>query len=91
MGSMADTDSSYGWLYRVSKAALNMAVKSASFDYPKATLVAMCPGWVRTDMGGGSAPLAVEDSVAGMLKVVAGLGPEDSGTYRNYAGQVLPW
>ena len=91
MGSIAETDSSYGWLYRTSKAALNMAVKSAALDYPSATFVALCPGWVRTDMGGPNATVAVEDSVAGLLSVINGLKQEDSGTYRNYAGRTLAW
>lgn len=91
MGSIADVESSNGWVYRASKAALNMTVKSAAADYPKATLVAMCPGWVRTDMGGQDASLSVEESVAGMLKVIDSLIPADTGTYRNYAGQHLPW
>ncbi|HYD61163.1 MAG TPA: SDR family oxidoreductase [Noviherbaspirillum sp.] len=91
MGSIGETDTTYGWLYRTSKAALNMAVKSASLDYPSATFVVMCPGWVRTDMGGPNATLAVEDSVSGLLNVISGLKQEDSGTYRNYAGRTLSW
>jgi NAD(P)-dependent dehydrogenase (short-subunit alcohol dehydrogenase family) len=91
MGSIGETTTSYGWLYRTSKAALNMAVRSAALDYPAATFVAMCPGWVRTDMGGPNATLSVEDSVAGLLNVIATLKKEDSGTYRNYAGRVLAW
>lgn len=91
MGSIGETDATYGWLYRTSKAALNMAVKGASLDYPAATFVAMCPGWVRTDMGGPNASLSVEDSVAGMLNVISGLKQEDSGTFRNYAGRTLSW
>lgn len=91
MGSIGETDTTYGWLYRTSKAALNMAVKSAALDYPSAVFVAMCPGWVRTDMGGPNATLAVEDSVSGLLNVIGGLKQEDSGTYRNYAGRTLSW
>ncbi len=91
MGSIGETDTTYGWLYRTSKAALNMAVKSAALDYPSAVFVAMCPGWVRTDMGGPNATLAVEDSVSGLLNVIDGLKQEDSGTYRNYAGRTLSW
>lgn len=91
MGSIAEAESSHGWIYRASKAALNMAVRSASFDYPKATLLAMCPGWVRTDMGGEQATLAVEDSVAGMLEVVLARGLGDSGSFWNHAGRRVGW
>lgn len=91
MGSIGEASSSMGWVYRASKAALNMVVKSASFDYPKATLVAMCPGWVRTDMGGTGATLEVEDSVANMRKVIDSLKPADTGTYRNHSGRHLAW
>ncbi|MDB5761393.1 MAG: family oxidoreductase [Herminiimonas sp.] len=91
MGSIGNAQSSMAWVYRVSKAALNMALKTAAFDYPKATLVAMCPGWVRTDMGGPNASTSVEKSVGGMLQVIASLTRKDSGTYRNHAGQYLDW
>jgi NAD(P)-dependent dehydrogenase (short-subunit alcohol dehydrogenase family) len=91
MGSISEAGSSEGWVYRVSKAALNMAVKSAAYDYPKATFVAMSPGWVRTNMGGPSATLAVDESVSGMLQIVAALTIADTGTFRNYAGRQLAW
>lgn len=91
MGSIGETNSTHGWLYRTSKATLNMAVKSASLDYPSATFVALCPGWVKTDMGGPNATTSVEDSVRGLLNVIDGLKQEDSGTYRNYTGRTLSW
>ncbi|MGE5622100.1 MAG: SDR family oxidoreductase [Bacillota bacterium] len=91
MGSIAEAESSYGWVYRVSKAALNMAVKSAAFDYPQATFVALDPGWVRTDMGGQNAPTTVEESVSGLLQVLAGLDKSESGAYRSRANRHLAW
>ncbi|MGZ3237186.1 MAG: SDR family oxidoreductase [Burkholderiaceae bacterium] len=91
MGSIGDTTSSGGWTYRVSKAALNMAVKAASLDYPKAIMVAMCPGWVRTAMGGANATLTPQESVQGMLRVIDSLKTADTGTYRNHSGKHLAW
>jgi NAD(P)-dependent dehydrogenase (short-subunit alcohol dehydrogenase family) len=40
MAQIAGAGSSFGWLYRVSKAALNMAVAAARHDYPR-------PPWSR--------------------------------------------
>jgi NAD(P)-dependent dehydrogenase (short-subunit alcohol dehydrogenase family) len=91
MGSIVDASDSGGWVYRVSKAALNMAVRTASVDYPGAALVAMSPGWVKTGLGGKDAALTVEQSVSGMLGVIETLTPQDTGTFRDYAGAHLPW
>lgn len=91
MGSIAETQGSSVWTYRTSKAALNMAVKAASFDYPKATMVVMHPGWVKTDMGGPNASISVEESVGGMRRVIDTLSIRDSGTFWNQAGKALPW
>ena len=86
MGHIAGAHSSFGWLYRASKAALNMAVASARHDYPKAILAAMSPGWVRTDMGGASAPLSAQQSVTSMRAAIAALEPRDSGSFLDHDG-----
>jgi NAD(P)-dependent dehydrogenase (short-subunit alcohol dehydrogenase family) len=91
MGSVGEVESSFGWVYRASKAALNMVVKSASFDYPDATFVALSPGWVQTDLGGPNAEISVEDSVSGMLKVLFTLDHSESGTFRHYTSRELAW
>ncbi|MBS0307611.1 MAG: SDR family oxidoreductase, partial [Proteobacteria bacterium] len=91
MGSIAETASSGGWVYRTSKAALNMVVKTAAADYPQAMFLALCPGWVQTDMGGPGANITPQQSVAGMRTVIAALQPADSGTYRGHDGRVIPW
>lgn len=87
MGHIAGVGSSFGWTYRVSKAALNMAVAAAQHDYPAATLVALSPGWVQTDMGGPNAPLTVEQSVSAMRATVARLNRRHRGAFLNYDGR----
>ncbi|WP_406624263.1 SDR family oxidoreductase [Acidovorax sp. SDU_ACID1] len=84
IGSVPGSDS---WLYRTSKAALNMAVAAAQHDYPGATLVTIDPGWVQTDMGGAAAPLTVQASVRGMRETLAGLTPADKGRLLHHDGR----
>lgn len=80
-------------VYRSSKAALNNAMHGLSIAYKgdSMTVVVMHPGWVRTDMGGSSAPLAPDQAVASMRKVIAGLKPADSGRFINYDGTEIAW
>lgn len=91
LGSIASTDSSGTWMYRVSKAALNMALRAARGDYPDAVFIALNPGWVRTDMGGESAPVTVDRSVAGMRKVIASASTSDGGAFIDHDGRPVPW
>ena len=55
------------------------------------TALALHPGWVRTDMGGANAPVSPQESVAGMRRVIAESGPENSGTLLDFRGERLPW
>ena len=85
MSLLATADES-AWLYRVSKAALNMAVASASQQWPGVTLVALDPGWTQTEMGGPNAPVTLAQSAAGLMAVLEKLTPEDSGCLLRYDG-----
>jgi NAD(P)-dependent dehydrogenase (short-subunit alcohol dehydrogenase family) len=87
MSQIEGVSNSGSWLYRTSKAALNMAVAAAQHDYPDATLITIDPGWVQTDMGGEGAPLTVQDSVRGLRTTVASIGPADKGRLLHHDGR----
>lgn len=92
MGSLGLRASSDGWLYRASKAAVNSVLKDASLVFAgRATCVALHPGWVRTEMGGGGADLDVADSAAGLRRTLAALKPADNGCFFNVDGRPLAW
>ncbi|KAK9905692.1 hypothetical protein WJX75_004687 [Coccomyxa subellipsoidea] len=87
--------------YRASKSALNMETAALALDLHDEgiTIISICPGWVATDMGSSSAAamkiagpgLDAPTSIAGMLKVVEGLTLEQTGTFYNYQGNVVPY
>lgn len=79
--------------YAISKAAMNMmairtAEKLRSQGIP---LVAISPGWVRTDMGTKEAELSVEESVSSMIDTISELTMESSGRFLDRYGKDLPW
>ena len=83
-----------GWIaYRMSKAALNMFMRSAASELSRDgfTCVVIDPGWVRTAMGGKDAPLTTDASVEAMLRVIDGLRPSDSGRFLDRRGRDVPW
>ena len=79
--------------YATSKAALNMLAKglAATLASRGIIVVALSPGWVKTDMGGAAAPLSPQTSVSGLRKVIAGLRSADSGRFFSYDGSSIPW
>lgn len=91
MGSLQGTRSSDAALYRISKAALNMVVRTAQPEYPRACLVAMHPGWVQTEMGGANATLTPEHAVARMRQTLAHISPEQAGQFLSFDGSAIAW
>lgn len=93
MGSIGDNSRGAAYSYRVSKAALNMATRSLAIDYRAEGFICVVlhPGWVLTDMGGAGAPVTPEDSISGLLSVIDGLKPSDSGEHIDFTGVRVPW
>ncbi|MCG7982624.1 MAG: SDR family oxidoreductase [Candidatus Thiodiazotropha lotti] len=78
--------------YRLSKTALN-AVTRILADELKQTRIkinSVCPGWVRTRMGGDEASLAVEDGVKGIVWAATLLNDGPSGGFFRH-GEEIPW
>ena len=59
-GQLADMNGGRG-AYRVSKAALNALTRTLAWDERDVKINVMCPGWVRTDMGGSGASRSIEE------------------------------
>lgn len=92
LGSMS-LEGTFNVGYRISKAGLNKIAQCLAADLQGdgIAVVALHPGWVRTDMGGPDATLDVRDSARGLIDVMDELTPRGSGGYLDYKGETLPW
>ena len=79
--------------YRSSKAAANKVMQVMALELKARGMIVcpMHPGWVRTDMGGPTAAISVEESALGLLEVIDRLGLEDSGRFWTWDGVEHPW
>ena len=86
--------------YRMSKAAVNMALRAMHADLKGDTdglvIGLIAPGQVQTELllasgfrGPGS--ITVEESVDGLVNVIANINAENVGLPVNYNGQEIPW
>lgn len=93
MGSIGENTSGGAYIYRSSKAALNMVSKSMAVDLaPRGiTVVVFHPGWVKTDMGGPQAAITPAESVEGMRFVIDRLTTKDNGKFYAFDGREIPW
>jgi len=79
--------------YRISKTAVNRAVKIMSVDKAlgKSIVVAIAPGHNKTDMGGNKAKLSPEESMKKVKTLIESLTPKHDGGFWYYDGKKLPW
>ena len=93
MGSVEDNTSGGYYGYRASKAALNAIGKSLAIDLaPRGiSVVLLHPGYVATDMVGGSGDVSPEQAAKQLIERIDALTPERSGTFQHANGATLPW
>ncbi|KAJ3313954.1 hypothetical protein HDV04_001260 [Boothiomyces sp. JEL0838] len=100
LGSIELNGSGKNFGYKMSKAALNMAIKGLSIELkPKGTFVltigivvaAIHPGYVQTGMNNGKGELTPEYSASMMAKVIENLNEATSGKLFNFDGTVIPF
>lgn len=93
MGSMEDNTSGGYYGYRMSKAAVNAAGRSLAMDLrgQGVTVLLLHPGYVRTDMTGGSGDVSADESAAGLIARMDEATPADTGTFVHANGTRLPW
>jgi NAD(P)-dependent dehydrogenase (short-subunit alcohol dehydrogenase family) len=93
MGSIAENTSGSYYGYRMSKAAVNMAMKSLSEDLKERGISVMVlhPGYVATDMTSHQGPVSPADAVKGLLARIDELELSASGSFRHAQGREIPW
>lgn len=94
-GSISNNTNGQRELYRGSKAALNMFMRSFAARHAGAgsqrALVLMAPGWVRTALGGPEARLTIEESVPSLVNVLLSKQGTPGLQYVDYLGRTVPW
>jgi NAD(P)-dependent dehydrogenase (short-subunit alcohol dehydrogenase family) len=99
VGSIGDNGLGGWYGYRAAKAALNQLVRTAAIEarrtHPVSVLVALHPGTVETELAPaqrlGHPAVSAEVAAGNILRVLDGLGPEDSGGFYDWKGEVVPW
>ena len=92
-GSIANRTRSGGYAYSSSKSDLNMMTKTLSNELKEMNIivVAIHPGWVKTDMGGKNAPLELVSSITCIINVIDSLSMTDTGKFLDWQKNEVQW
>ncbi|GAB3100414.1 SDR family oxidoreductase [Lysobacter terrae] len=93
MSSLSEDPDFHSPSYRISKTAQNMATKmlARALEPRGITVIALCPGWVLTDMGGSGAQITAGESVSELLDTIAAATPKRSGGFFDRFGKAMAW
>lgn len=92
MGALGEGMGGTAPAYRISKTALNGLTAYIHAEYGPRGIIAnsVCPGWVRTDMGGQGAPRSVEEGADGIVWLARFKPGSPSGLFWRDR-HVIPW
>jgi NAD(P)-dependent dehydrogenase (short-subunit alcohol dehydrogenase family) len=92
-GSISKRKQKGKYSYCVSKAGLNMVSKILSNDLHdmKITVIALQPGWIKTDMGGPEAPLEIDETISKIIDLIDKIDHSDTGKFLKWDGTEIPW
>ena len=92
-GSVTNNERGMREVYRASKAALNMSMRSfaARQSEPRRAMVLLAPGWIRTELGGPDAPYTVEESTPRLIEILLAKRRRPGLEYLDRDGQQVPW
>jgi len=92
-GSVTNNESGGYDVYRASKAALNTLMRSYAARHASdgRSLLLLAPGWIRTDMGGPSAPFSIEESVPILVATIEAQRGKRGLQYIDRHGHTVPW
>jgi NAD(P)-dependent dehydrogenase (short-subunit alcohol dehydrogenase family) len=92
-GSVSNNTNGKREVYRGSKAALNMFMRSFAARHcaDRRSMILMAPGWVRTDLGGPDARLTMEESIPNVVSTLLAARGKPGLQYLDYLGRTVPW
>jgi NAD(P)-dependent dehydrogenase (short-subunit alcohol dehydrogenase family) len=92
-GSIGNNTNGRHDVYRGTKAALNMHMRSYAARHAgeHRALVLMAPGWIRTDLGGPNAPVGIEDAIPQVVKALLAQQGKPGLQYLDRDGRIVPW
>ena len=89
-GQLADGADGWAPAYCISKTALNGVTSQLTAALPNFAVNSVCPGWVRTDMGGANATRSVAEGAAGIVWLAAEAPQTQTGKFWRDR-KVIPW
>lgn len=92
-GSIANNEKGGNEIYRGTKAALNMYMRSyaARHATDRRALLLMAPGWIRTELGGPDAPFSIEETMPAIVNVILSKRARPGLEFLDRFGKTVPW